>query len=403
MHISKLKIELKSIQKKKSGYLWQEFIILAYMKFSKAQFFILPFLTLLLVSNSTCQEKNHSAKSQDDDLSKGKYAKNIILMIGDGMGTSQVYAGLIAKRGNLNMAEFPITGFSITYSADDLITDSAAGGTAMATGTKTNNGMVGVDPENNRVENIVEISEKDGKSTGLVATSTITHATPASFIAHVESRNDYERIAWQFLDTDIDVFIGGGAVHFISRLDQRDLTIDLAEKGYELCYSMEALDTATSDKIAGLVYEASPPTMNAGRGNMLSKATNKAIEVLSKNDNGFFLMVEGSQIDWGNHQNSIKYQTEEVVDFDNVIGEVLQFAREDGETLVIVTADHETGGLGINGGNMKKGDIEPGFTTMGHTGVMVPVFAFGPKSELFSGIYDNTDIFFKMLEATGKK
>ncbi len=372
------------------------------MKFSKEQFFILPILILLLVSNSTCQEKNHTTKSQDDDLSKGKNAKNIILMIGDGMGTSQIYAGFIAKKGDLNMKKFPITGFSITYSADDLITDSAAGATAMATGTKTNNGMVGVDPKKDRVENITEIVEKDGKSTGLVATSTITHATPASFIAHVETRNDYERIARQFLETDIDVFIGGGAVHFIERLDQRDLTIDLAEKGYELCYSMEALDTATSDKIAGLVYEASPPTMLQSRRDMLSKATAKAIEVLSRNENGFFLMVEASQIDWGNHQNNITYQTLEVIDFDNVIGEVLQYAREDGETLVIVTADHETGGLGINGGNLKKGELDPGFTTMGHTGVMVPVLAYGPKSELFSGIYDNTEIFFKMLKALGK-
>jgi alkaline phosphatase len=162
------------------------------------------------------------------------------------------------------------------------------------------------------------------------------------------------------------------------------------------------LDTATSDKIAGLVYEASPPTIKAGRGDMLSKATKKAIEVLSRNENGFFMMVEGSQIDWGNHQNNIQYQTLEVIDFDNVIGEVLQFAREDGETLVIVTADHETGGLGINGGDTKKGVIVPGFTTMGHTGVMVPVFAYGPKSELFSGIYDNTEIFFKMMKALGK-
>ena len=323
------------------------------MKLNKVQFFILPLLILLLVSNSTCQEKNHATKSQDNDLLKGKNAKNIILMIGDGMGASQIYASFIAKRGNLNMKEFPITGFSITYSADDLITDSAAGATAMATGTKTNNGMVGIDPKYNRLENIIEIVEKDGKSTGLVATSTITHATPASFIAHVDSRNDYERIALQFLDTDIDVFIGGGAVHFIERLDQRNLTIDLADKGYELCYSMDALETATSDKIAGLVYEASPPTMLQGRGNMLSKSTKKAIDVLSRNENGFFLMVEASQIDWGNHQNNIAYQTLEVNDFDNVIGEVLQYAREDGETLVIVTADHETGGftLGAAGQN----------------------------------------------------
>jgi alkaline phosphatase len=322
-------------------------------------------------------------------------------MIGDGMGTSQIYAGLIAKKGHFNMEKFPIVGFSKTYSANDLITDSAASGTAMATGEKTNNGMVGVTPDKKPVENIIEIAEKNGKSTGLIATSTITHATPAAFVAHVESRTDYERIASQFLEKDIEVFIGGGSVHFIKRLDQQNLVTELSNQGYSVCLSMEELMSTDGDKIAGLVYESSPPSIVNGRGNMLSDATKKALDVLSKNNEGFFLMIEASQIDWGNHQNNINFQTMEVIDFDNVIGEVLEFAEKDGETLVIVTADHETGGLGINGGNLKKGEIEPGFTTMGHTGVMVPVLAYGPKSELFSGIYENTQIFFKMIDAYG--
>ena len=373
------------------------------MKLNKIKLFVLPVFILLLISNSTCQENNHSAKSHDRTESIDKNAKNIILMIGDGMGTGQIYAGLIANMGHLNMMEeFPITGFSKTYSADELITDSAAGGTAIATGEKTNNGMIGVTPDNVPIQSILEIAEKRGKSTGLVATSTITHATPAAFIAHVASRNDYERIALQFLDSDIDVFIGGGAVNFIKRNDNRNLTKDLSKKGYAICLSMDELDTCSSDKIAGLVYESAPPSIMNGRGEMLIEATKKAIDVLSRNDKGFFLMVEGSQIDWGNHQNDIRYQTLEVQDFDRAVGEAIKFAKKDGETLIIVTADHETGGLGINGGDMSTGRIEAGFTTMGHTGVMVPVLAFGPKSELFSGIYENTEIFHKMVKAYGR-
>lgn len=373
------------------------------MKINKIQLYILPFLLLLLISNSTSQGNDHKSESPQTSESNNKNPKNIIIMIGDGMGTSQIYAGLIANKGSLNLERFPIVGFSKTYSADDLITDSAASGTAMATGTKTNNGMIGVNPDNEPVENIIEISESKGKSTGLVATSTITHATPASFIAHAESRNDYEGIALQFLKTDIDVFIGGGSVHFIKRLDQRNLTKTLKKKGYSICQSISELDTCTSDKIAGLVYEASPPSMLDGRGNMLSLSTKKALEVLDRNEKGFFLMVESSQIDWANHQNSISYSIREMIDFDDVIGEVLNYAEKDGETLVIVTGDHETGGLGINGGDISEGSIVPGYTTMGHTGVMVPVFAYGPKAELFSGIYDNTEIFHKMLKAFGKE
>jgi len=315
------------------------------MKLNKIRFYILPFLLLLLISNSTCQENTHQSKTLQRSENKPKNPKNIILLIGDGMGTSQIYAGLIAKKGKLNLEKFPIVGFSKTYSADDLITDSAASGTAMATGTKTNNGMIGVDPNNVPKENIVEIAEKKGMSTGLVATSTITHATPASFIAHAESRNDYEGIALQFLDTEIDVFIGGGSVHFMKRLDQRDLTKDLEKKGYSICQTMEELNACTSDKIAGLVYQASPPSVLDGRGDMLSISTKKAIDVLNKNEKGFFLMIESSQIDWASHQNSIGYTLKEMIDFDDVIGEVYEFAEEDGETLIIVTGDHETGYL----------------------------------------------------------
>ncbi len=328
-----------------------------------------------------------------------KKAKNIILMIGDGMGTSQIYAGLVANKGKLYLEYLPNIGFIKTYSADDLITDSAAGATAFATGKKTNNGMIGMGPDNQPLSAITEMVEQKGLSTGLVATSTITHATPAAFVAHEFSRHYYEQIAADFLRDDIDVFIGGGRSHFTNRLDRLNLLEVLKERNYTVIDTILDLDAAQGDKLAGLLYYDSPPSIIEGRGDMLTRAAKKSLEILSKNEKGFFMMVEGSQIDWGNHQNNILYQTEEMLDFDNTIGAVLEFAARDQETLVIITADHETGGLAISGGDMKKGVVFGDYTTNGHTGVMVPVFAYGPSAELFKGIFENTEIYTKMLQA----
>jgi alkaline phosphatase len=328
-----------------------------------------------------------------------KKAKNIILMIGDGMGTSQIYAGLVANKGKLYLEYLPNIGFIKTYSADDLITDSAAGATAFATGKKTNNGMIGMGPDNQPLSAITEMVEQKGLSTGLVATSTITHATPAAFVAHEFSRHYYEQIAADFLRDDIDVFIGGGRSHFTNRLDRLNLLEVLKERNYTVIDTILDLDAAQGDKLAGLLYYDSPPSIIEGRGDMLARAAKKSLEILSKNEKGFFMVVEGSQIDWGNHQNNILYQTEEMLDFDSAIGAVLEFAARDRETLVIITADHETGGLAISGGDMKKGIVFGDYTTNGHTGVMVPVFAYGPSAELFKGIFENTEIYTKMLQA----
>jgi alkaline phosphatase len=327
--------------------------------------------------------------------------KNIILMIGDGMGVSQIYAGIVANKGKLYMEYFPHIGFIKTHSANSMITDSAAGATAFATGEKTNNGMVGMSPDNQPLTSIMEIAEERGLSTGLVATSAITHATPASFISHEFSRHYYEQIASDFVRSNIDVFIGGGRNHFTDRLDQLNLIEVLKEKSFTVVDTIIDLQNARGDKLAGLLYYESPPSILDGRGDMLKIATRKSLEILSGNERGFFLVVEGSQIDWGNHQNNILYQTEEVLDFDRAVGEVLEFAAVNRETLVIVTADHETGGLAISGGDLKKGVVFGDFTSNGHTAVMVPVFAYGPSAQLFSGIYDNTDIYFKMMEALG--
>ncbi len=342
-----------------------------------------------------------SRTGTENNIRKKATAKNIILLIGDGMGVAQLYAGMVVNNGHLNIEQMKHIGLSKTYSTNDFVTDSGAAGTALATGQKTYKRAIGVSVDTIPIKSILEIAEENNKATGLVATSTITHATPASFIAHQPSRYNYEEIAEDFLKTDIEVFIGGGLKHFNDRKDGQDLTKTLKANGYDVIVNPDDIVNSTSDKIAGLIYEDSPPKHSQGRGDMLPQSAVKAMVTLNRNPNGFFLMIEGSQIDWGAHKKNTDYVVEEMLDFDKTVGEVLKFAEADGNTLVIVTADHETGGMTINEGDIEKGEVKAKFTSFDHTGVMVPVFAYGPGSEDFCGIYENTEIFHKMKQAFG--
>jgi len=330
-----------------------------------------------------------------------KNPKNIILMIGDGMGVTHIYAAMTVNKAPLNLEKCRHIGFSKTYSASDYITDSGASGTAMATGQKTTNKAIGVDTTGAPLKTILEIAEENQLATGMVTTCAITHATPAAFIAHVPYRGEYEDIAEYFVLTEIDIFVGGGKKHFTERKDGRDLTHELKEKGYQVIFDLKALDSLYNGKIAALLADGHPPKYSESRGEMLFSGSTKAIEILDQNEDGFFLMIEASQIDWAGHDNDPDYIVEEMLDFDRTIGKVLEFAERDGNTLVIITADHETGGIGLNGGDINEGTIEAGFTTGSHTGVMVPVFAYGPGAEDFTGIYENTEIFYKVLHAYG--
>lgn len=334
-----------------------------------------------------------------------KHPKNVILMIGDGMGLTQITAGMYRNGNRLNLEEFPVVGLHKPYSSSSLITDSAAGATAFASGIKTYNGAIGVAPDTSSVRTILEEAEAHGLATGLLATSTIVHATPAAFIAHVSSRNKMEDIADYFLKTDIDLFIGGGKKYFTERKDGRDLYRELTEKGYYVSdYTKEAVTEMVMDYGKNLAYltdRTDPKPQSRGR-EFLRPAAMLSTLFLSKRsaDNGFFLMIEGAQIDWGGHANNSEYIISEMIDFDETIGAVLEFAKEDGETLVVVTADHETGGYAINPGSTME-QIKAGFTTDYHTATLIPVFAYGPGASLFSGIYENTDIYFKMKTAFG--
>jgi alkaline phosphatase len=329
--------------------------------------------------------------------------RNVILMIGDGMGLATMYSAMSVSEQPLNIERCPETGLSKTYSADNYITDSAAAGTALASGNKTKNGVIGMDAQGNRVKSILEIAESNGLATGVVSTSSVTHATPASFVAHQSSRGSYEDIARDFLNTGIDVFIGGGYDHFAKRKDNLNLLDSLTKRGYDVESSMENILKSSSLKLAGLTAPDQNPYRLKGRGDMLPNASGKAIDILSKNRKGFFLMIEGSQIDWAAHANAADTLLDETLDFDKTIGRVLDFAVKDGHTLVVITADHETGGVTLIGGNLTPRQVKIGFSTKGHTAVAAPVYAFGPGAEKFSGIYNNTDIFNKILEAYGFK
>lgn len=331
---------------------------------------------------------------------KAKKPKNVILMIGDGMGTSQVFAGITANGGHLFLDNFKHVGFSRTQSASHYITDSAAGGTALSTGQKTYNGAIGVNTDTVAIKTILEMAEEKGLATGLVSTSAITHATPASFIAHQGARGSYEDIAADFLKTDIDVFIGGGYKHFAVRKDGRDLTGELKQKGYQVLRSMDEIAKVKSGKLAGLTADEHNEIFSK-RKMSLPQSSETAINILAQNKKGFFVMIEGSQIDWGGHQNHTGYIVGEMLDFDQTIGKALEFAANDKETLIIVTADHETGGMALTGGDMKKGMVKGGFPTGDHTATMVPVFAYGPGAENFTGIMENTDIAKKIMSLLG--
>lgn len=374
-------------------------------------------LLCFLVAFPALAQENYKTLSKEDSLKiyvgkttyevktytethKAKKPKNIIFMIGDGMGVSAVHAGLTANGGQLFLNNFKHVGFITTNSASNYVTDSAAGGTALSSGYKTFNGAIGVDTDTVAQPTILEKAEAKGFATGLVSSSSITHATPASFIAHQTSRNFYEAIAADFLKTDIDVFIGGGYKHFTEREDGRNLASELESKGYTVLQDMNAIGQFKSGKLAGLTAPEHNPGVDE-RKDMLPLATAKAIELLSQSKKGFFLMVEGSQIDWAGHQNNTIYLVEEMLDFDQCVAKALEIASKDKETLIVVTADHETGGLGINNGDYAKKTVNGEYTTGGHTGVMVPVFAFGPGAEHFTGIMDNTDIPKKMMELLG--
>lgn len=320
--------------------------------------------------------------------------KNIILMIGDGMGLAQVSAASTVNKDPLNMEKCSIVGLIKTHSADAYVTDSAAAGTALACGVRTNNRMLGIGPDSAPVKSIFAYARDEGKSTGLVVTSTVVHATPAAFVVQNSNRNSYEAIAEAMVKSPPDVFIGGGSKYFNQRKDGVDLTEKLKAADYTVAMTLDEVEQAKTARLAGLLAGDHMP---AERGDMLSRSVSVALRLLGQNPKGFFLMVEGSQIDFAGHRNEFDRNVAEMLDFDKAVGVALEFARKSGDTLVVITADHETGGLSLIGGDLAKGEVTPFWAGKSHTAIMVPVFAEGVGAQAFSGVYDNTGIFDRML------
>jgi len=302
---------------------------------------------------------------------------------------------MYANDNSTALEQFDYIGLSKTASFDKLITDSAASGTAMATGIKTNNKVLGISPDNINQKSILEICKEKGYKTALIATSSIVHATPASFYAKENSRYNYENIALQLRNDNIDIIVGGGSKYFTTRKDKRNLINEMS--GYEFVKSVDELEKSISTKIGYFTYFGEPPSILNGRPANLDLITRTILNKLSLNKSPFIIVIEGSQIDWGGHDNDSKMVISEFIDFDSAIKEALEFAKNDGNTLVVVTADHETGGMSLNGGEINNVNIK--FNTKSHTGTMVPVFSFGPSSETFRGIYENTQIFYKLRES----
>ena len=358
----------------------------------KHHFLSLISLTAMLFTASCFSQKEISSVISNDNK-----PQNVILMIGDGMSTPQIYSLMLTSESSTAFEKFPVTGLVKTYSKSNKITDSAAGGTAIATGHKTNNGMIGMNADSIPVPSILEILHDKGMKTGLIATSYITHATPASFVAKNINRNNYEEIAMDFSNcSKVNLLIGGGRNHFNKRNDSIDLIEKMKSEGWNYYDTLINIDTK-SEKILVLSDENHLPVYPQ-RGNFLPDATSLALENL-ENENGFFLMIEGSQIDFACHNNDSTYLVNEMHDFNNTINKVLEYAEENPNTLVIITADHETGGLTMIDPNGAYTKTNFNFSTGSHSPLLVPIFAIGPGSEKFSGIMENTEIIQRILRS----
>lgn len=407
------------------------------------------------------------AKPDAVDRKGKKKVENVIYMIPDGYSANYASNYRVYK-GEDAVWDDHLKGMFTTYSADSDITDSAAAGTAMSTGEKTNNGVIGLDTEGNELETILEASQEDGKATGLVATSTITHATPAAFASHVDDRNNETEIARQMLANEVDVILGGGKNNFLpisqgGNQEELNLIEQAEEQGYEFVETRSQLldnkqiAVKKGEKLLGLFADdALAPELHRAETEepSLAEMTETAIDILKEDKGGFFLMVEGSQIDWAGHDNDAGWAMSEVEAFEAAVKEAIDFAKQDGETLVVVAADHDTGGMttGSNGSldlnadlltnvtatgaymadqlNEERSNVSEvlethtgfelteeeiqgieeadnaslainkvvsdrasiGWTSGNHTGADIPVYAYGPKAEKFVGFHDNTDL-----------
>ena len=319
--------------------------------------------------------------------------KNIILLIGDGNGLAQISATTLMNKGQLSLTQLKSIGFIKTQAADDFTTDSAAAGTALATGVKTNNRAIGTDVNQKPLPNITEILSEKGYATACISTDNILGATPASFYAHAIDRSDDAVIAKNLIYSNLDLFIGGGAANF----KDSNLTTQ-----FNILSSINDLKNTTAKKVGVFTSAHGMKSILDGRGNMLAEATKTGLEFLKRKEKPFFVMIEAAKIDHAGHSNNTAGILAESIDFDKAITEALIFADNNPETLVIITADHETSGFSLPQGNIETHQLEGYFASYDHSAIMVPIFAYGAKSNEFQGVYENNEVFHKILEVLKK-
>ena len=351
--------------------------------------------------------------------------KNIILLISDGMSLTQVSTYRLLKGGpneRIAVDKFPVSGIVLTHSENAIVTDSASSATAFSTGRKTNNGALGLDEDNKILENFTEIIDRYGYVSSLISTSEITHATPAAYASHVDLRWKTDEISLQMMESNVMTILGGGRHFFLpedlggKRSDGLNLLEQMESSRMVMTEKKEldSFDHSDLGKVVGLfadeaLRDKEKPenhVFEPSSSEMLNFAINRSEKFNENGCKGFFIMLEGSQVDWAGHANDLDYLKREMQDFDEAVELALDYATQNPDTLVIATADHETGGLLIESSSPTdytapevKFSFNTGIGYGSHTGVPVPVYAYGPGSENFTGTLDNTDIFYAMLEA----
>lgn len=327
--------------------------------------------------------------------------RNLIYLIGDGMGLSQV-AMLQTGYGDTLTSFDRARGVALirTRSANSRVTDSAAAATALASGSKTANGMVGIDPEGRPLPSMMARARRAGMAVGIAVTCGLQHATPAAFYAHVPDRNDTLSITRDLLASGVDVLFGGGRKTLAEECPAGGSYLDaFRRRGYLVADSLAEADTLTRERVLCVVADGALPAA-PGRGDFLPRATRCALRILSgeaaRRDRGFLLMVEGSQIDWAGHANDAAWMQAELRDFDRTVAAAMEYADRTPGTLVVVTADHETGGLSIpsceEDFTRPDGGVDYRFSTGNHSATMVPVYLYGTGADRITGVMDNTEL-----------
>ena len=364
--------------------------------------------------------------------------KNIVLISADGMGICQWQAGMIAAKGKLNLNRMQIAGLVTTNPADVFCGDAPSHSTALATGFNSKKGAVSVDLDNKPIKNITELVKEKGMAAGIVSANSLVEGSIVPFVGHAPNRMALEPLTAGFVDGDIDVFIGAGsdfftksvlsgfgpgggggqggqrsgaqgtsggqggpgaAMQFGERKDNRNLINELKNKGWQVCNSIDEIKQVKNGKLAGFTGEQSNPNIQQGRGDMFPASVEAALNILQNNAKGFFLMVGDMYVDRASHNGRIELLCDETIDLDRAVGKTLDFAEKDGNTLVLVVGSPEASGMSLVDGNIAEGKVEAKWSMPGmanHSGTQVPMFAYGPGAEEFTGVWANTELFTKM-------